>query len=144
MGACVRACVLSLTMIVFHGANYLSLRTVDALQKRAKCVSKFSGLLAVALFVIGGIWAYLGVQGFVAVAGLDPAGEAIPLAKTVEVSVGAWFNNFRAYPVLWLVPVLGIVGPLLSMAMVNKKRPFGAFLMSSLSDRKSTRLNSSH
>lgn len=125
--------VLSLTMIVFHGANYLSLRTVGALQKRAKCVSKFSGLLAVALFVIGGIWAYLGVQGFVAVAGLDPAGEAIPLAKTVEVSVGAWFNNFRAYPVLWLVPVLGIVGPLLSMAMVNKKRPFGAFLMSSLS-----------
>jgi cytochrome d ubiquinol oxidase subunit II len=88
--------VLSLAMIVAHGANYLVLRTEGTLQAKARKVGSASALLAFALFLLGGVWVYLGIDGYVAVSGLDPAGPANPLAKTVEIREGAWFANYGA------------------------------------------------
>lgn len=125
--------VLSLAMIVFHGANYLVLRTEGALQARAEKVGAAAGFLSAVLFILGGVWTYFGVDGYVATAGLDPAGPAAPLAKTVEVQAGAWFSNFSACPVLWIVPLLGILGALGGAVMVKKGAAGKAILCSSAS-----------
>ncbi len=125
--------VLSLLMIVFHGANYLVLRTEGALQARAQKAAVIAGLLSAVLFVLGGIWTYLGIDGYVATAGLDPAGPANPLAKTVDLQNGAWFANYAALPVLWLVPAAAVLGALAGVAMIRSGRAFAAIVCSSIS-----------
>lgn len=112
--------VLSLAMIVAHGANYLALRTEGTLQEKARKVGSVAAFLAFVLFLLGGVWVYLGIDGYVAVSGLDPAGPANPLAKTVEIREGAWFANYGACPVLWALPALGLLGTLASAVLVRK------------------------
>lgn len=90
--------IVSIVMVIFHGANYLALRTEGSLHQRAVSIASISGVLTAVLFALGGVWTYLGIDGYVAVAGLDPAGPANPLAKTVELQASAWFSNFAAYP----------------------------------------------
>ena len=75
----------------------------------------------------------LGIDGFVATAGLDPAGPANPLAKTVELQSGAWFANYAAVPVLWLIPAVGILGALAGVAMIRSGRALAAIVCSSVS-----------
>lgn len=111
--------VVSLLMFIFHGANYLVLRTEGALHDRARTVSTVTGLLTAVLFVLGGVWVYFGIDGYVATAGLNPAGEANPLAKTVVLQAGAWFANFMNYPVLWAIPVVAVVGCLLGVSFAR-------------------------
>ena len=83
-------------------------------------VSPVAAFLAFVLFLLGGVWVYLGIDGYVAVSGLDPAGPANPLAKTVEIREGAWFANYGACPVLWALPALGLLGTLASALLVRK------------------------
>ena len=125
--------VLSLLMIVFHGANYLVLRTEGALQARSRSVAVATGILSAILFVLGGVWTYMGIDGYVATAGLDPAGPANPLAKTVELQSGAWFANYAALPVLWLIPAVGVLGALAGVVMIRANRALAAIICSSAS-----------
>lgn len=125
--------VVSLMMIVFHGAIYLTIRTEGALQGRAKATAAVTGLLSALLFILGGIWCYFGVKGYVVTGGLDPAGVPNPLAKTVEMQDGAWFLNYAKWPILWLVPALGVIGALLAVMMVRSSKPGMAFIFSSVS-----------
>lgn len=124
--------VLSLAMIVFHGSNYLVLRTEGDLQKRASTVSFASGIASSVLFAVGGVWTYMFIEGFVVTGGLDPSGPANPLLKTVEASSGAWFSNFESLPILWLVPALGVVLPMVGAFMIKAKRPAFAVVCSAL------------
>ena len=124
--------VLSLAMIVFHGANYLVLRTEGALQKRASCVSFASGIASSLLFAVGGVWTYLFIDGFIVTSGLDPAGPANPLLKTVEASAGAWFQNFEAIPVLWVIPALGVLLPLAGAVLIRSNKAGAAVACSAL------------
>ena len=125
--------IVSIVMVIFHGAIYLALRTEGPLHQRAVSIASISGLLTAVLFALGGVWTYLGIDGYVAVAGLDPAGPANPLAKTVELQASAWFSNFAAYPVLWLVPALGIFGALGGALMIRAGRGWPAIICSSIS-----------
>ena len=92
------------------------------------------GVLSLVMIVAhGGLWVWAGIDGYVAVAGLDPAGPANPLAKTVEIQAGAWFANFASVPVLWLVPALGVIGALGGAVMVRANKPGFAFVLSAAS-----------
>ncbi len=118
--------VLSLSMIIVHGSCWLILRTEDSLQHRASVVASVSATTTALLFAIGGVWTYLGIDGFVASLGLSPSGPADPLAKTVDVYSGAWFSNFLQYPVLFLLPALGIVSEFLVVALARRHCGLGA------------------
>lgn len=124
--------IVSLMMIVFHGANYLLLRTTGELQARARQVGILTGLLTALLFAIGGVWTYFGVVGYVA-SGLDPAGVANPLAKTVTTELGAWFTNFKNIPALALIPAIAIAAALLGALAQYVWKPVVAVLASGLS-----------
>lgn len=124
--------IVSLLMIVFHGANYLVLRTEGDLQRRAATISALSGIVTAVLFVLGGIWVYFGLDGLVVSAGLDPAGPSNPLSKTVDVYAGAWFTNFYNYPVLWLVPALGVLGALAGVFFIKQLKAGLAIISSSV------------
>lgn len=124
--------LVSIAMIVFHGANYLLLRTTGLLQARARKVGLVAGAVTALLFIVGGIWVYFGIQGYVAT-DIDPAGVANPLLKNVQVSEGAWFTNFFAYPVLFAVPLLAIVAAVVGVLCEYVWRPLSAVLASAVS-----------
>lgn len=84
------------------------------------------------LFVLGGVWAYFGLDGLVVSAGLDPAGPSNPLLKTVDVYAGAWFTNFYKLPVLWLVPALGVIGALAGVFFIKQLKAGLAIISSSV------------
>lgn len=123
--------VVSIAMMIFHGANYLVLRTEGDLQQRAKKVAVVAGLLTVVLFIVGGFWASQ-INGYHVTGGLDPAGQAIPLAKTVAVATGGWFANFQDLPILWLVPAVAVIFALLGIVFVRQLRGGVAIVCSSI------------
>ena len=124
--------VFSIAMIVFHGANYLLLRTTGPLQARAQRVGIITGSLTAVLFALGGLWVYFGIEGYIA-ADINPAGVANPLLKTVHISEGAWFHNFFSYPVLFAVPVLAIAAAGLGVFFEYTWRPLSAVVASAVS-----------
>lgn len=123
--------LVALLMMVSHGANYATLRTEGALQKRAAAVGALSAILTAVLFAAGGLWS-ASLKGVTILSGLDPAGPANPLAKTAEAASGAWLSNFAAHPILWAVPLAGIAALLASAALVRKLKALSAIVCSSL------------
>jgi cytochrome d ubiquinol oxidase subunit II len=124
--------VVSSTMITFHGANYLMHRTEGAIRQRARAWAVASGMAMVAAFLLAGLFVG-GLPGFVITSPVDPNALPDPLAKTVAVQAGAWLNNFRQIPALWLVPTLGVAAGLAGVALAIAGCGLAAFVASGLS-----------
>ena len=123
--------VLSLVMVVFHGANYLAWRSEGSLHEHAVVTAKITGTLTLVLFIVGGVWSAFGIDGYVVTGGLDPAGPANPLAKTVVRETGAWMRNFGNVPILWIVPALAVAGALFGVFAQSRRSAGKAVLGSS-------------
>ena len=59
-------------------------------------------------------------------------GPSNPLGKTVVINSAAWLQNFRATPWLAILPLLGIVAPLLAASGFRARRAGLTFLASKL------------
>jgi cytochrome d ubiquinol oxidase subunit II len=125
--------IISLFMILFHGANYLVVRTEGTLQARAVRASQIFGSLLGLSFLLGGVWVSRGVPGFRLTGGDEPGGVPNPLAKTVVREPGAWLHNFQAHPVLWAVPALVYLGIAMAVVSMRIGRPVLGFVGSSIS-----------
>lgn len=102
--------VVSLSLLVMHGAVFLQLKTVGELRARARRWQRIAALVFVASFAGAGLWVAFGIDGYRLVSFAGTQAGSNPLAKTVVVEAGAWFANFRALPLLWLIPLLGFAG----------------------------------
>ncbi|PLV58250.1 cytochrome d ubiquinol oxidase subunit II [Erwinia sp. B116] len=124
--------IVSLTMILAQGATYLQMRTVGVLHQRARCAAQISALVMMVCFALAGVWVVYGIDGYVVTSALDHNGVSNPLLKTVGREAGAWLVNFNHTPVLWLIPLLGVVLPLLTILFSRLEKGAWAFLFSSL------------
>lgn len=124
--------LVSIAMVIFHGANYLLLRTTGNLQSRARKVGLIAGTVTFVLFALGGLWVYFGITGYVATS-VNPSGVSNPLLKTVTVSEGAWFNNFNQYPLLFVVPAHALLAAAIGVLSQYVWKPLLAVLASSCS-----------
>ena len=122
--------VVSLSMLVMHGAVYLQMRTEGAIAQRARGAARIFGGVFILAFVLAGIWQAYGIQGFRIVAAPDPGGVVVPLAKTVEKAAGAWMANYAAHPWMWLAPALAVGGGLLALLLSAAGRGGAAFVFS--------------
>lgn len=103
--------LVSLFMLVQHGAAWLVVKTDGTVQQRARQYGSLCGFAAAVLFILGGVWLASGlVEGFAISSGADPAGQADPLAKEVVRTSGAWFDNYGVYPWMSIAPLMGILG----------------------------------
>ncbi|WJV68223.1 cytochrome d ubiquinol oxidase subunit II [Pectobacteriaceae bacterium CE70] len=125
--------VVSLSMFLAQGATYLMMRTTGELHIRSKVAAQVSSLLLVVTFALAGVWVVYGIDGYVITSVINTAAESNPLHKEVVRQAGAWMINFNKYPVLWAIPLLGVVSPLLSAMMARLEKDAMAFLFSSLS-----------
>lgn len=123
--------VISLAMLVTHGANWLQMKTTEELRDRARSVSQIGAIVTLIAFVLAGAWLYF-KEGYVVTSALDHFAPSSPLNKEVAVETGAWFRNFNAMPILWIFPVLAVVAALLNAAMSKANRCGFAFFFSAL------------
>jgi cytochrome d ubiquinol oxidase subunit II len=126
--------VVSLLMILFHGATYLVLRTEGVLQQRSVKASAITGGLLALVFPVVGYSLSRGVTGFRILSGDDPEGPSNPLAKTVGRVAGGWLSNFTAHPALWIVPALVYLGLVIAYLSFRIKWPLLGFVGSSLTN----------
>ncbi|AXF75265.1 cytochrome d ubiquinol oxidase subunit II [Erwinia tracheiphila] len=124
--------VISLTMILTQGATYLQMRTVGELHMRSRAAAQISALVMMVCFVLAGVWVVYGIEGYVVVSTLDHNAASNPLNKQVVRQTGAWLVNFNQTPLLWSIPALGVVLPLLTVFCSRFEKGALAFVFSSL------------
>ncbi|GAB3455149.1 cytochrome d ubiquinol oxidase subunit II [Insolitispirillum peregrinum] len=123
--------VLSVTMLAAQGAAYLNIKTEGVLQQRARTVGRIMTLVALALFILAGLWVASGVQGYAISSPVVGDGPSNPLLKTVVRETGSWMANYGKYPWMIAVPLVGIFAALAAALLVSVS-PGIAFIANSL------------
>lgn len=111
--------LLSIAMLLMHGAVFLGIKTEEAIQARARNYARFSAIITMILFALAGLWVAHGIQGYLLTSTPLPDGPSNPIHKIVTTQVGAWLNNYHHYPFLMIVPALGFAGALLTAILVS-------------------------
>jgi cytochrome d ubiquinol oxidase subunit II len=121
--------LVSLGMIVLHGAVWLNLKTEGAVKDRAYAIIPYAALLYAILFALAGFW-LSHLDGFQVAGQLAHDGPSNPLNKTVTLVPHGWFGNVAAHPVLWLTVAVAYLGAF--GAVLLRRRPGLAFIASAL------------
>jgi cytochrome d ubiquinol oxidase subunit II len=124
--------LVSVAMLVTHGAVYLAVKTDGIVAQRARTISRFAALAWILLFSAAGVWLWFGHFGFAITAGAAPGGQSDPLAKTAIAQSGAWFANYARWPATRLVPAIGLLAPLVVAAMAGTRQRLTVFVASAL------------
>ncbi len=125
--------VVSLSMLMLHGATWLMMRTEGDIARRSQRAAQLTALVYLAAFIGAGAWLWLGnIHGFALAAAIDTNAAINPLGKSVLHDNAGWLANYASYPLTKLAPLLGILGGVLALAAASGKRGGWAFLGSSL------------
>ncbi len=124
--------LVSLSMLVMHGAAYAAFKIEGTLGERAASVARAAALVFTILFVVAGLWVYAGLDGHRIVSGADASGPSNPLSKIVVTVRGGWLDNFRIHGILWLAPIAGVAAPLLTLVLLRRRMNGAALFTSGL------------
>lgn len=126
--------LISVAMLVSHGAAMLVLKTDGVVAERSARFGSIAAIVSFVLFAAGGAWVALGLSGYQITSQVVSDGPSNPLLKTAEfAAVGGWLHNYRTMPATLLAPLVGLVGALLSALLLRKRRGGLAFLASGAS-----------
>ncbi|RSV33872.1 cytochrome d ubiquinol oxidase subunit II [Sphingomonas sp. ABOLE] len=126
--------LLSVAMLVLHGAGWLSLKAEGKVVERAQRFGTVAAILAILLFAVGGAFVAYGDMGYRLVGSVDPNGPSNPhLVQTVKAP-GAWLSNYGAHPWMLLAPVLGFLGPVLALIGIRGRNGTLVFAGSSIAN----------
>ena len=114
--------LLSVIMLAMHGAFFLNVKTQTNIQTRAIRAGRICALLAIVLFIGGGVWLYMGIDGYVLTSNTAHDGPSNPLYKTVIRQTHAWFSNYQIMPVTMLAPIIGLAGAVLAFVLARFAR----------------------
>jgi cytochrome d ubiquinol oxidase subunit II len=121
--------LVSLSMIVLHGASWLNHKASGMVKTRAANAMLYAAIAFVILFTAAGIW-LSHIDGFQIVGNMAHDGPSNPLLKTVTRAPQGWFANLKAHPALLLT--LGAAYGGAAMAVLLRRMPGIAFLASAL------------
>ena len=124
--------LVSVAMLLNHGAAWLQLKTDGLLHSRARTVSYYLSFVTATLFILAGVYLALGVDGYVITSEVNTYATSNPMTKEVAIEAGAWLQNYSKYPWMMIAPALGIVAAV-ACAMFSKMNKSGlAFVSSAL------------
>jgi cytochrome d ubiquinol oxidase subunit II len=121
--------LVSLAMIVLHGAAWLNHKTTGAVAARARHAMPYAAAAYAILFAAAGFW-LIGLDGARITMMGDVNGPSNPLLKSAAIVPGAWLFNSYSHPALWLVPLAAFASAW--GAVLLRARPLAAFLSSAL------------
>ncbi len=125
--------VLSVCMLVMHGAVYLQLKTGGEVAVRAKHAALLFAILTMAAFALAGVWLATGIEGYRIVSMPAPHEVITPLDKVVERAPGAWLANYGTHRWMMFAPVLGFAGAVGTILLTSLNRSGMALVASGLS-----------
>lgn len=125
--------LVSLAMVVSHGAAYLALKTDGTVEARARWIAMRGPLVMIGLFLLAGLWLWAGIDGYRIVSDAVANGPSNPLSKTVVLESGRWMANYASHPLFVAAPVLGVLGALGLAGLTALRRPHAAFVASAVS-----------
>ncbi|HEY0265496.1 MAG TPA: cytochrome d ubiquinol oxidase subunit II [Rhizomicrobium sp.] len=117
--------LVSLAMIVTHGAAWLNLKTDAIVQRRARAVLPVAALVFAVLFLLAGLWLSR-LDGYAIAGAMAHDGPSNPTLKSVTRIAGGWLAGGRQWPAV-IVALAGIAG-----AALLRTRPMAAFLCSAM------------
>ncbi|MEM8648381.1 MAG: cytochrome d ubiquinol oxidase subunit II, partial [Pseudomonadota bacterium] len=123
--------VVSLSMLLMHGAAWLTLKTEGAIQQRARRIGTIAGMVAIASYALAGLWLAVGIDGFHFTAAVDTAGPSNPLFNPVAHE-GSWLSAYLERPWIVIAPVCGILGMGLAVMGLRSEREVTTLLWSKL------------
>jgi cytochrome d ubiquinol oxidase subunit II len=124
--------LVSLSMMVMHGATYAALKVEAPMGARAAVCGRVAALVLIFVFTGTGFWIAYGIDGFSVVGPLDPSGPSDPLRKIVQTWTGAWLANYGLHPWLWIAPATAYVATLATWLALRAGRTGLAFIASSV------------
>lgn len=124
--------LVSVAMMVVHGAAWLQLKTAGPVAERARRCGSIAAVAAVVLYALAGVWMASAIGGYRITSAVQMVGPSNPLLKTVELHAGAWLANYAAHPWTMAAPVAGFVGLLVALAGLLLRRPVLALLAAAL------------
>jgi cytochrome d ubiquinol oxidase subunit II len=122
--------LVSVAMLATHGAVYLALKTEGAVAQGARGFVTVGAVATAVLFVLGGVWVALGIDGYAITSAVVGDGPSNPLLKTVARQPGQWLANYAAHRWTIIAPCLGVAGPLLALLLTRLRRPGAAVVAS--------------
>lgn len=126
--------LLSLSLFTMHGATYLALKTQEPIANRAKTAGVCAAVAILFLFTLGWLWIKNGwLPGYRIVNIETFNGPSNPLGKGVIQDPLAWLTNYKLYPWMKAVPLLGYGATILTAVFLLMNRPGKAFISSALS-----------
>lgn len=128
--AAVMGCVL-LTLLL-HGASFLQGKVTGVPARRARGAAILLGPLSSLLYLLCG-WLLLGIPGYALGTALDTHMVLTPADKLVVPAPDGWLANYLSHPLLWLVPLGGLLLPLVSSLAAWFIRPRLGVLASAFS-----------
>ena len=124
--------VVSLSMLVMHGAVWLQLRCEEHIAERARAAAQVGALIVIITFALAGVAIANWVDAYTIVSMPVGGAPSNPLAKEVLHGDVNWLANYGTYPWMLAAPVAGFAGALLTALLARARRPGWAFLSSSL------------
>ncbi len=124
--------VVSLSMLVLHGAAYAAMKVEDPMAARARTAGAIAAVVLVLSFSAAGLWVANGIDGLRIVGTIDPAGASNPLRKTVEAVSGGWLANFTVHRWMSAAPLLAYAAALAAWLALRANRAGVAFMASAL------------
>ncbi|RQS57303.1 cytochrome d ubiquinol oxidase subunit II [Burkholderia sp. Bp8984] len=124
--------LVSLTMLVAHGAAFIKMKTDGVIARRASIALRVSALVAVVLFVLAGVLIASTIGGFHITHAAPTDTVANPLLKDVAAGSGLWLANYGEYPWMIAAPVVGIAGGLLALLLAGSEQEKTAFFCTGL------------
>ncbi|KQR10838.1 MULTISPECIES: cytochrome d ubiquinol oxidase subunit II [Xanthomonas] len=123
--------LLSVAMLIAHGAAMLVLKTDGPVADRATRVGSTAAMAALALFAAAGVWVALGLPGYAVTSVLATDAQTNPLAKTAALTAaGGWLHNYSSMPATLMAPLLGLLGLAMSAVLLRARRGGLAFIAS--------------
>ena len=124
--------VVSLSMLVMHGAAFLIVRTEADLKARCQNALYVAATVTLLGFLAAGLWLGIGIDGYTVTQIPDTGTAMTPLDKSVQLSNGAWLNNYALYPITMVAPILAIASLVLTLLLTRINQGGLAFVTSSL------------
>ena len=124
--------VVSLTMLITHGAAWLSVKAEGPVKTRARAIGSVTALLAVAGYILAGLWLAWGIEGYRIAGDYVTGGPSNPLHFEVT-RTASWLSVYAERPWIAIAPALGIIGGLLTFLGLRAGREVSTLLFSKLS-----------
>ncbi|GAA4220491.1 cytochrome d ubiquinol oxidase subunit II [Sagittula marina] len=123
--------VVSFSMLLMHGAAWLTLKTEGLVQQRARSIGVKAGMIAAAGYALAGLWLAVGVDGYSFVNEVALDGPSNPLFNEVARE-GSWLSAYAERPWIALAPIMGFVGIALAVLGLKAGREVSTLLWSKM------------